>query len=92
MPREKCDSCGRPLPNEESDAPTGPKKQRVNLVVPIGEEGVLEDLLEQLVEKYQSVWPDDLGPVGAAGWKYRAVSFAAYAALTANLEPSEVGA
>lgn len=65
---------------------------------PHGEEGELDDLLEQMVEKYKSVWPDELSEVGSRHWRYKALHFALYSLVTASpdvasrLLPSEYGA
>jgi hypothetical protein len=87
----RCINCKRPLPKEKPDGPVGPKRERMVLSVPPGEEGVLEDLLIQLVDKYKAVWPDQLGEVGDDFWRYKAVHFAAYSALTTDLVPAEEG-
>lgn len=88
--RPWCEGCNRPVPEVKSTEPVA-RRTRITITEPAGEEGVLEDLLIQLVEKYRAVWPDELAPVGADHWKYRAVHFAAYAALTADLVPRETG-
>lgn len=65
---------------------------------PVGEEGELEDLLTQLVERYQQIWPDELSEVGSRHWRYKALHFGLYSLLTApedvisRLLPSETGA
>lgn len=87
----KCDACGRPLPKAKPTDDPGPRRKIFSVSVPSDEHGVLEDLCEQLVEKYQAVWGDELAPVGSRMWKYRAVHFALYAALTADLVPTEEG-
>jgi len=96
---EKCPTCKRPLPKERSDAPIK-RRSRLTLTPPPGEEGILEDLLIQLVEKYEEAWPEDaaamregigLVDVGQPFWMYRAMHFAAYAALTQDIVPVEAG-
>ena len=75
-----------------------PKRSKVVIYEPHGEEGVLDDLLEQLVETYQEVWPDELSEVGSRHWRYKALHFALYSLTTAppdvisRLLPSEKGA
>lgn len=75
-----------------------PKRSKIVVYEPHGEEGVLEDLLEQLVSRYQHVWPDQLSEVGSRHWRYKVLHFAAYSLLTAphdvvkRLLPSEKGA
>jgi hypothetical protein len=88
----RCVNCHRPVPKVQPDAPTGPKRERLALTVPPGEEGVLEEMLIGLVDRYKEHWPDELGPVGADFWRYKAVCFAAYMVLTHNLVPAEEGA
>lgn len=98
-PREICEACRRPLPRVAPDSPVA-KRSRFSVAEPRGEEGTLEDLAIQLVERYGDAWPEDLAEqrrgvglvqVGAPGWRYRALHFAMYAALTLNIEPSEEG-
>jgi hypothetical protein len=62
------------------------------ITIPAEEEGALEEMLVQLVEKYEPLWPDTFAGVGERMWLYRAVHFAVYSALTANLVPAEEGA
>ena len=86
-----CPTCNRPIPEEKSDDPTRPKKPRFTLLIPPGEEGLLDHLLEDIVLKYQEVWPDLLGPTSEQGWRYKATAFAFQAVIDANIVPSEVG-
>lgn len=88
---EKCEKCGRPLPSEKPADPNAPRRKIFSVSVPAEEMGVLDDMCEQLVAKYQERWPDELRTVGAKQWKYRAVHFAIWAALEADLVPSETG-
>lgn len=96
---EKCPTCKRPLPKERSDAPVK-RRVRITLTPPPGEEGVLEDLLIQLVEKYEEAFPEDaaamhegvgIGGIGSPFWMWRAIHFSAYSALTQDIMPKEVG-
>jgi len=85
-----------PVPHE---GPTGAKRDRISVVVPLGEEGVLDDLMIQVVERFQEQWPEDvraaregvgLAPVGERAWKYRVLHFSLYAVLTVpGLEPTD---
>lgn len=93
-----CPACHRRVPAVRKDAPTSPKRDRLAIPVPIGEEGVLEDLMIQVVEKYADAWPEDarsardgvgLALVGESAWKYRVLHFALYAALTLDITPAE---
>ena len=74
-----------------------PKRSKVVIYEPHGEDGTLDELLEQLVEKYQSIWPDELSEVGSRHWRYKALHFAIYSLVTAppdvaaRLLPSEQG-
>lgn len=86
-----CPACGRKIPEDDADAPTRPKKKRFTVLEPPSEEGLLDHLLEDIVSKYQEVWPDLLAPVTTQGWRYKATAFAFQAVIDANLIPSEVG-
>ena len=75
-----------------------PKRSKVVIYEPHGEEGVLDDLLKQLVEMYKQVWPDELSEAGERHWRYKALHAALYSLVTASpdvisrLLPSERGA
>lgn len=98
-PGEECPSCERKVPTLKKDDQHGPRREVVQLSVPRGEEGVLENLLIALVDKHQEQWPRDyaemragvgLELVGGRSWKYYAVHFSVYAALTVpGLAPVE---
>lgn len=100
-PGEECPSCERKMPALKSDDQHGPRREIVALHVPKGEEGVLENLLIALVDKHKEEWPRDyasmrngvgLELVGGRSWKYYAVHFSVYAALTVpGLAPVEEG-
>lgn len=100
-PGHECPACHRKVPKQASDEAAGRTRDRISVSVPVGEEGVLDDLMIQLVEKYAEEWPEDAAAaregvglvlVGERAWKYRALHFAVYAALTLDIKPSEVGA
>jgi hypothetical protein len=102
MTAERCPTCNRVIPQEKSDSPTGKKRDRITITVPIGEEGVLDELMIQVVEKYAEAWPDDaraardnvgLELVGEGSWRFRVLHFALYAVLQVpGLAPVETGA
>jgi hypothetical protein len=89
------------VPKAKKDDATGRTRDRITVTVPTGEEGTLDEMLIQLVDKYADAWPEDaksmregvgLALVGERSWKYRALHFAVYAALTVpGLEPVETG-
>lgn len=78
--------------------PSRPKRSKVVIYEPHGEEGELDMLLEQLVNMYKEIWPDELSEVGEKFWRYKALHFALYSLTTAppdvaaRLLPSERGA
>lgn len=92
--RPVCDSCGRPLPHEPSDAPVR-KRSIVAISEPKGEEGTLIDLMEQVATGYREA---GLLPPGEPTWKYGVVHFALLSVAQARgdvrlaLMPSETGA
>lgn len=92
-----CSGCNRPV-HTVVQGPSRPKRSKVVVYEPAGEEGELEGLLDQLVERYQRVWPDELSEVGSRHWRYKALHFALYSLLTApeevvsRLLPTETGA
>lgn len=87
--REVCPTCNRPMPREkEDDGTPKPKRSRFTLLVPEGEEGVLDEMLDQLVTKYRAVWGGI--EISEKGWRYRACHLGLYTALQAPL-PSEEG-
>lgn len=98
---EECPGCERKIPALKKDDQHGPRREVVQLSVPKGEEGVLENLLIALVDKHKEAWPRDFAAmrnglglelVGGRSWKYYAVHFAVYAALTVpGLAPVEEG-
>lgn len=95
MAEEKCPACGRKLPHEH-EGPVPPRRERITISVPKGEEGVVDELLIQLVERYKDAWGDMPG-VGERHWKYVAIHHALYSLVTASnqalelLLPSEEG-
>lgn len=98
--REVCETCHRPIPVAKSDDPTGPARERISITVPRGEEGVLDEMLILLVERYADAFPEDarearegagLALVGSRAWRYRAIHFAVFAALDVGLVPTEEG-
>jgi hypothetical protein len=100
-PGETCAVCERPFPKQKSDDATGPRREVLSISIPKGEEGELEQMLIQLVDKYQEQWPRDyaamrqsvgLEVVGGRSWKYYAVHFSVYACLNVpGLAPTEEG-
>lgn len=101
VPGEECPACSRLVAKEKIDAPAGKVRDRISVTAPIGEEGVLDDLMIQVVEKYSEAWPEDarsaregvgLVTVGQRSWRYRVLHFALYAALTLDIAPNEEGA
>jgi hypothetical protein len=101
-PGKPCHYCARKFPRVRADAPTGGQREVLSVAVPRGQEGVLDQLLIGLVDKYQEQWPREyaamrnevgLEVIGGRSWRYHAIHFAAYAALTVDgLEPVEEGA
>lgn len=101
VPGGECPACHRQVPKVAKDAAHGRTRDRLTVTVPTGEEGVLDEMLLLLVEKYAPAWPEDaraaregvgLALVGERSWKYRALHFAVYAALNVpGLEPVEEG-
>ena len=90
MEKEKCEACGRPKPTLHNKPPEK-RQTRFSVAEPIGEGGLLDELLEQIVEKYQPLWADELGDIGSKAWRYRALHFALYMVATEPaLVPSEV--
>lgn len=99
-PGTDCPTCGRKIPKVRADAPTGARREVMTVAVPKGEEGVLENMLIALVDRHKDIWPRDfahmreqvgLEVVGGRSWKYFALHFAVYAALTLDIQPSEEG-
>lgn len=99
-PGEICDGCGRRVPKKRADAKTGPPRGRVTISVPAGEEGVLDELMIEVAEKFAEAWPEDAAsarehgvyvlPVGERAWQFRVVAFALIAVLQVpGLEPTE---
>lgn len=86
---EVCPSCNRPLPKERSDSPS--RRKRFSVAVPEGEEGVLDELLIEIVERYESAVPE-FKEIGTPGWKYPPLAWALYHVVTLDLKPSEEGA
>lgn len=100
--RERCPTCNRPIPAEKEthEGPTGPPRKRMNIAIPPGEEGVLEDLLIQFVERFKPRWAgqeDDMPEIGQRHWKYIALHHGLYSLVTAPDEvadlllPAEIG-
>lgn len=92
-----CTGCNRPV-HTVAQGSARPKRSKLVIYEPTGEEGELDGLLDQLVEKYMRVWPDELSEVGSRFWRYKALHFALYSLVTApdeiatRLLPSETGA
>ena len=74
QPGDECPECHRKIPHVHDKEP-GPKQNRFTVLEPPGEGGTLDDLLVQLVERYQQVWPEDVGQLGEKGWRYRSLLF-----------------
>jgi hypothetical protein len=101
VPGKPCDFCARTFPKVRADAPHGSARDILQVSVPKGHEGVIDQMLIELVDKYQQQWPREyaamrnevgLEVVGGRSWKYHALHFATYAALTVpGLEPVEEG-
>lgn len=97
-PTETCPTCNRPI-KPDHEGPTGPPRKRLSISIPPGEEGVLEDLLVQFVERFKPKWGDggDFPDIGERHWKYMALHHGLYALVTApdevadRLLPSEIG-
>jgi hypothetical protein len=100
-PGEQCPACDRKIPQEKSDDATRPKRSRITITVPLGMEGVLEDLWIQVVEKYGEQWPANLNAarqgiglaqVGERSWQWDVAHFCGAAVLMVpGLAPSEEG-
>lgn len=96
VPGAECPACHRKVPVVHDKPPTA-RQTRLSVAVPVGEEGVLDELLVQWTERVQEVWPEDLGELGDKGWRYRALHYALYALATcppevlAQLLPAEEG-
>lgn len=94
---ERCPTCDRPISTHEG--PSGPPRKRLTISIPPGEEGVLEDLMIQFVEKFRPAWEMDepMPNVGERHWKYISLHYALYSLVTAppelsaQLMPSEIG-
>ena len=94
---ETCYGCGRKVPEKKSDDRPGPTRSVVSIHEPAGEEGTLEMLMINLVEKFREQFPLEhdemkrtvgLEVIGGTSWKYHAVHFALYACLMVpGLEP-----
>jgi hypothetical protein len=97
MSDERCPTCDRPL--KTHDGPSGPPRKRFTVSIPPGEEGVLEDLLVQFVERFKPLWEmdDPMPGVGDRHWKYVALHYGLYCLVTADgdtaqrLMPAEIG-
>lgn len=98
-PGEECYGCHRKVPQKAADAKPGPRRSVVSIHEPHGEEGTLEALMIDVVDKYKEQWPRDhaamragvgLEVVGGRSWRYYATHFCLYAVLTVpGLEPTE---
>lgn len=94
-----CPTCKRPV-KPEHEGPAGPPRKRFSVSVPPGEDGVLDDLMIQFVERFQPAWAAgvEMPPIGARHWKYIALHHLLYSVVTASPEvaagllPAEVGA
>jgi len=105
MAAAECPSCGQKIKETATtDESTRPKRAKLVISVPLGEEGVLDDLLIQFVERFKPMWDaplegsgSELPQVGDRHWKYMALHHGLYALLTADedtaarLLPSEIG-
>jgi hypothetical protein len=101
VPGQLCPTCQRTIPKVQSDDNPGRKRQVVSVSVPHGEEGALEELMIQVVDKYKEAWPREyaamrqqvgLVNVGQRSWKYFVLHFALFAVLNVEgLEPVEEG-
>ena len=95
---EQCPSCGQTI-KEPHEGPTRKPRKKFVVSIPEGEEGVIDDLMIQFVERFQPKWEGEheMLPVGARHWKYMALHHLLYAAVTApdevadRLLPSEIG-
>lgn len=93
----RCTNCRRPVPKVKPDAPVGPKRSKVTITEPLGEEGTFDELLIQVVDRVKADWPDQLGPVGSEFWRYKALHWLMFAFLNAppsvqrELLPNEEG-
>lgn len=96
LPGQECPACHRKVPKVHDKPPTK-RQTRFSVAEPVGEEGLLDEMLVQWQEAVQARWPEEVGELGAAGWRYRALHFGLYALTTASPEvldqmlPSEVG-
>lgn len=100
-PGKPCDFCARTYPKVRADSLTGPRRDVMSIAIPKGQEGVLDELLIGIVDKFKDQWPREyasmrnevgLEVIGGRSWKYHALHFAAYAVLTVDgLEPVEEG-
>lgn len=98
-PGEECPSCHRKVPVKKPDDKTGPRRSVIHVNEPKGQEGTLEDLMIQVVDKYKEQWPREyadmragigLDVVGALNWRFHVLHFALYAVLMVpGLEPTE---
>ena len=95
---ERCPTCNRPLKTHEG--PTGQPRKRLSIAIPPGEEGVLDDLLIQFVERFKPRWAgadEPMPEIGERHWKYIALHHGLYTLVTASEEvaaqllPSEIG-
>ncbi len=101
QPGDECERCHRPVPKVRSDAQAGPRRETISISVPKGEEGVLEGLWIDVIDKYREQWPREyaamradvgLELVGGRSWKYHTAHFCAYAVLMVpGLAPVEEG-
>jgi len=95
---ERCPTCNQKIKHEH-EGETGPARKRLTVSIPPGEEGVLEDLLIQFVERFKPRWEGDepMPGVGERHWKYIGLHHALYSLVTApedvasRLLPSEIG-
>lgn len=84
-----CATCHQPV-KKRSAEPSGRKtRSRVTITEPEGEEGLLEDLMFQLGERWCVVWPT-LEP-GTPNWKYRVAHYAFTELLSTGHMPEEEG-
>lgn len=82
---ERCPTCNQKIKHEH-EGPSRAPRQKFTISIPPGEEGVLDDLFIQFVERLQPVWDGDghgAISVGSRTWKYRGANAGLYALVTA---------
>lgn len=76
-PGQPCPTCKRKMPTPH-EGPPGPKRARFTVAIPPGEEGAIDDLLEQWAERIRQRWPEEVGELSDQGWRYRALHYGLY--------------